>query len=115
VNEPRGSREQRSARPRILTTISAAGAILVFGAGIASFLTQASPDALAVTSWAVFTTGLIALIVMIYLAATRQSLRRSAPSMDDVDAELLRILADGRLGDISSRRPRGDRGAVTGG
>jgi hypothetical protein len=71
--------------------------------------------ALAATWWVGITTGLIGLIVMICVVATRPSLhgarddRRpeaspgSAPPMDDIDAELFRILADGRLGDISTR------------
>ncbi|MGH7320178.1 MAG: hypothetical protein ACRELA_11215, partial [Candidatus Rokuibacteriota bacterium] len=92
------------------------------------FLTYASPEALAAASWALITTGLVGLIVMIYVVAVRRSLtgddhRRgygrgddpppepgpaSGPLMDDLDAELFRILDDARLGDISiSRRPPG--------
>jgi hypothetical protein len=107
MNEPRGAPEQRNPRPRILATIGAAGAIFVLGAGAAYLLTQASPGALAATSWAVFTTGLIGVIVMISVVAARRTIPRSAPPMDDIDAELFRILADARLGDISTRRARG--------
>ena len=55
----------------------------------------------------VFFTGLITLVVMICIVAVRRSAARSAPPMDDIDAELFRILADARLGDISTHRVRG--------
>ncbi|HKY77005.1 MAG TPA: hypothetical protein VJS45_12745 [Acidimicrobiia bacterium] len=110
MNEPGGASEQRDARPKILATISAVGAILVFVTGVAYLLTRANPGALGAASWAVFTTSLIGVIVMTYVFAVRRSASRSAPPMDDIDAELYRILADARLGDLSSRRGRG-RGA----
>jgi hypothetical protein len=124
MNEPGGKApEQRDTRPRILATIGAAAAILIPGAGAAYFLTRASPEALAVAWWAVITMGLVGLIVMIYVVAAHQSVPGSgydggddppptsgpgsAPLMDHIDAELFRILADARLGDISTRRARG--------
>ena len=119
MNEPGGKApEQRKRGPRIVATMGVAGA-LTAGAGAAYFLTQASPEALAATWWAGITTALIGLVVMIYVVAARPSLsgarddRRpesgpgSAPPMDDVDAELFRILADARLGDISTHRVHG--------
>ncbi|MGH9281820.1 MAG: hypothetical protein ACRD0S_02665 [Acidimicrobiales bacterium] len=104
------------------------GGILLAGAGAGYFLTHASPEALAATSWALITTGLVGLVVGTYVIAVRQSLtgdvhRRghgrkdgpppepghpSGPPMADLDAELFRILDDARLGDISvTRRAHG--------
>jgi hypothetical protein len=78
-----------------------------------------NPEALAAMWWVGITTGLIGLVVMIYLVAARPSPghrddRRpesgagSAPPLDDIDAELFRILADARLGDVRTR-PADDR------
>jgi len=66
--------------------------------------------------WVGITSGLVGLVVMIYVVAARAGARDErgpesgpgpAPPMDDVDAELFRILADARLGDISTRRLHG--------
>jgi len=114
MNETGRAFEQRNHLPRILGAIGAAGAILMLGAGAVTFLTQASPAALAATWWVGITTTLIGFIVMIYVVAARPSLsdrrdereQRAAPGsalpMDDIDAELFRILADARLGERST-------------
>ena len=109
MNEPGEASEQRDARLTIRATITA-GAILVSVIGVAYLLTWANPGALGAASLAVFTTSLIGVIVTTYVVAVRQSVSRSAPPMDDIDAELHRILADARLGDLSSRRARGRGG-----
>ena len=81
-----------------------------------TFLTHAGPGLLAAMWWTGITTGLIGLVCMIYVVAARVGARDErgpesdpgwAPPMDDVDAELFRILADARLGDISTRRLHG--------
>jgi hypothetical protein len=114
MNEPGGAPEQRHHRPKILMTIGAAGAVLSLAAGVVTFLTRAGPEALAATWWVGITSGLVGLVVMISVVAARVGARDepdsgpgSAPPMDDVDAELFRILADARLGDISPRRLHG--------
>jgi len=119
MNEPGGrAPEQHNPGPKIAATIGAA-AILILSVGAACFLIHASPEALAATWWAVTTTSLVGVVVTIYVVAARQSPPGSGddprptsglgstPPMDDVDAELFRILADARLGDISTRRAHG--------
>lgn len=114
--------DPRSHPVRSLATIAAVGVILILGAGAGYFLAHAGPEALAVTSWALITTGLVGLIVMISVASFRQPLTGDdhhrgygrgddpppepgpASGMDGLDAELLRILDDARLGDISIAR-----------
>ena len=99
----------------ILVTTGAVGAILILGAGASYLLTRASPEALAGTSRALITTGLVGLLLMAAVVAVRLSLTAPghrgdrgrggdqppapvpAGPMDDLDAELFRILDDARL------------------
>jgi len=73
---------------------------------------MANPEVLTATWWVGITTGLIGLIVMIYVVAARPSLpgaRDDRPPMDDIDAELFRILTDARLGDTSTPPTKGPK------
>jgi hypothetical protein len=108
-----------------LTTLTAngtAGAILILGAGIAYFLNRASPEALAMTSTAMITTGLVGLLLMaavaIRLSETGHDDRGGhgrgpdrpppptpAPTTDDLDAELFRIIDEERLRDTRATSP----------
>ncbi len=111
---------------RHLTTVvtnCVAGAILVLGAGAAYLLTQAGPEALAATSRALITTGLVGLLLMAVVSARLSRTGRDpgggrrgggdeppapippAPPMDDIDAEFFRIINDERLRDIRATPP----------
>ena len=106
-----------------LVTTGAVGAIIVLGAGAAYLLTQASPEALAATSKALLTTGLVGLLFMALFVAVRLSWAGNnhrgghgrggdqppepgpALPMDDVDAEFFRIINEERLRDIQATPP----------
>ena len=59
--------------PITLVTIRPAGAMLVLGGAAAYFLSRAGPEALAVTSKALVTTGLVGLLIMALVVAIRLS------------------------------------------
>jgi hypothetical protein len=98
-----------------LVTNGVAGAILILGAAAAYLLTRAGPEALAGTSRALITIGLVGLLLMAAVVAVRLSLTARghrgghgggdhqppapvpARPMDDLDAELFRIIDDARL------------------
>jgi hypothetical protein len=108
-----------------LVTTGAVGAIIVLGAGAAYLLTQASPEALAATSNALLTTGLVGLLLMALFVAVRLSWTANdqggghgrggdqppepepgpGPPMDDIDAEFFRIINEERLRDIQATPP----------
>jgi hypothetical protein len=110
---------------RPLTTLvnnGAAGAILVLGAGAAFLLTRAGPEALAAASWAMTTTGLVGLLAMAVVVVRRSGTGGDypgghgrgpdrplepapAPTTDDLDAELYRIIEEERLRDTRATLP----------
>lgn len=110
---------------RPLTTVvtnGVAGAILVVGAGAAYLLTQAGPGALAATSRALITTGLVGLLLMAVVSVRLSRTGRDsgggrggggdqppgpvpATPMDDIDAEFFRMINDERLRDIRATPP----------
>ena len=110
-------RNSGSSRPLMtLMTNSGAGAILVLGAGAAYLLSQAGAEALAATSRAMTTTGLVGLLLMAVVAVRLSGTNRDhghghgrgpdrppeptpAPTTDDLDAELFRMLDEERLRD----------------
>jgi hypothetical protein len=107
-------------------TNGVAGAILVLGAGAAYLLTQAGPEALAATSRALITTGLVGLVGLVLIAGVSVRLSRTgresggehgggggdqqpgplpATPMDDIDAEFFRMINNERLEDIGAAPP----------
>ena len=100
---------------RTLATYGAAGTIVVLGGAAAYLLMRAGPEALAATSRALIVTGLtgllpIALISMRLYRTSRDSGDHGGgaqppepgptPPMDDVDAELFRMISDEQLRDL---------------
>lgn len=124
----RRGKASQSRRLTTLMTNMVAGAILVVGA--AYFLSQAGPEALAATSSALITTGLVGLLLMaVVIVRLSRSGRGSggghagggdqppepvpAPPMDDIDAELFRIINDERLRNIQATLPELPAGIPT--
>jgi hypothetical protein len=107
---------------RVITGATGAILILILGIDAAYLLAGAKPEALAATSKALLTIGLIGLlmtaVVAMHLSLTSRDHRGGhgrggdqrpgpgpAPPMDDVDAEFFRIINDERLRDIQATRP----------
>ena len=113
----------RSPSSSTLVTAGVGGTILLLGAAAMFFLTRASPEALAITTSVALITGLACLVAITYLVAGRPlpgdngggpdsppPRPATVRSAGDTDAELLRILDDARLGDLTTplarhRRP----------
>jgi hypothetical protein len=98
-------------------TYGAAGTVLTFGTISAYLLMRAGPEALAVISRALITTGLVGLFLMAVVSVRLSRTGRDAGGghggggnqppepvpaapMDDIDAEFLRTLREERLRDI---------------
>ena len=128
MDEGAGTREGRNKgtrRPSLTTvrTALAGATALILAMTAISFLTQASPEALAATTSVALIAGLASLLVMTYLVAMRSlpgTRDGGGPDIPpprsttirparDPDAELRRILSDARLGDLTAaRRSRAD-------
>jgi hypothetical protein len=105
-----------------LVTNGAAAVILVLGAGAAYLLSRAGPETLAAASRVMTTTGLVGLLVMAVVAVRLSRTGRDerggpgrrpdrspeptpAPTTDDLDAELFRIINEERLRDSRTTAP----------